>query len=326
MKISHRMQVAGVAVAALILGAVGFAWACTPNADIHVEPASGEAGSTVTVSGSRFIEGRTVYVRWNSTTGRTLATAQGPSFTVQVTIPDVGADTYTIVGVTTADNGSEFTGREAFTVTAGSGSPSDTSESTTGKEEESGGGDNSGSTSGGDGSGTRGKTEATAKGGDGGTGEGRDTVRTAGGDGSTSPDPGRSTEGAPAQPPISVPPEAPVVTTDSGREVFGGSVGPAGRNAVGPGRNDSATTRIPAREGRSEITAAGDLWSGFAAGGDGARVPGLSDAPSLSADEPSELGLGMGLLAAGLILLTAGIGVAEVRRRRALAGSSGGSR
>ena len=76
--------VAGVLVP-LVLGA-SVAWACGPLAITEVSPHSGFAGSAAKVSGDEFPGGR-VEVRWDTGDGPLLATSEGPSFSVDITIP-----------------------------------------------------------------------------------------------------------------------------------------------------------------------------------------------------------------------------------------------
>jgi hypothetical protein len=88
---------------------------------------------------------------------------------------------------------------------------------------------------------------------------------------------------------------------------------PADRRGLAPARDGLASTGEPGVS-VSERSALGDLWNGFADG----RRPSLrstgpvSEAPGAS----SPFVAGILLLAAGLVTLVGGVGVAEVRRRR----------
>ncbi len=116
---------------------------------------------------------------------------------------------------------------------------------------------------------------------------------------------------------------SPVVAGASGQAVFGGSKPP-----VDVTRAQSTTRREGARgpagapwtpPGPSERSASGDLWSGFESGAAGSLVPSPTDGASADGQRVP-LGVGMALLGFGLTALLAGFGLAEVRRRRSLAG------
>lgn len=123
------------------------------------------------------------------------------------------------------------------------------------------------------------------------------------------------------------------VTEDAGREVFAGSVAPTGgsstpsfgspsaaptsgsqaESATGPSGRSSGTP--------SEQAAGGDVWSGFGSGSTGSLMPSTGDAAVSDGGTGSGFGWGIGLLSLGLLALVSGVAVAEVRRRRVLAGS-----
>lgn len=85
------------AALAVAVGATAVAWACTPQAIIYLDPSSsGQAGSTITVTGKAFIPG-SVEVRMGS--GRPLATATGPDFSVPVRIPAAKPGVYYVKAV-----------------------------------------------------------------------------------------------------------------------------------------------------------------------------------------------------------------------------------
>jgi len=67
----------------------------------------------------------------------------------------------------------------------------------------------------------------------------------------------------------------------------------------------------------SDQSATGYVWSGFAPG----RTPSLSTAGDMvsEGDDGSGIGLGIGLLAFGLLALVGGLTAAEVSRRRSAA-------
>ena len=115
-----------------------------------------------------------------------------------------------------------------------------------------------------------------------------------------------------------------VTVTPSGAPVFVGSAPAAstGTFAAAP----AAPAAQAARDGKaarnssatpSEQAASGYVWSGFAPG----KTPSLATAGDMvsEGDSDSGIGLGIGLLAFGLLALVAGLTAAEVSRRRAAA-------
>lgn len=84
--------------AAVMLAAATVAWACVPQPRlITLQPrSSGPAGSAVTVAALGFDPGR-AEVRWNAGDGELLGTANGPDFSVGVTIPQVAEGLYHVV-------------------------------------------------------------------------------------------------------------------------------------------------------------------------------------------------------------------------------------
>lgn len=84
---ARRVSVGACGVAAMVLGAVSIAFACSPSAYLTVEPNAGGAGSDAIAHGSEFVNGGPVKIFWNSTGGPVLATTSGPSFSVPITIP-----------------------------------------------------------------------------------------------------------------------------------------------------------------------------------------------------------------------------------------------
>src|SRR6476469_4774400 len=84
-----RRGVATAIVGALACAvlAAGLAWACTPQAQFtRFSPASGGPGTQVTVTGDNFSD-VTVTIHWGSASGPVIGTAQGPTFTTTVTVP-----------------------------------------------------------------------------------------------------------------------------------------------------------------------------------------------------------------------------------------------
>ena len=83
---------AGMAVSAV-------AWACTPSAYLFpVAPASGQAGSQVTLRGGQFGDGP-VEIRFDSERGKILGTALGPDFSITVQIPDSSPGVHYLVAI-----------------------------------------------------------------------------------------------------------------------------------------------------------------------------------------------------------------------------------
>ncbi len=122
-----------------------------------------------------------------------------------------------------------------------------------------------------------------------------------------------------------------VTQDDTGRNVFGGSVAPSGGSTTPSFASPSASPTGGSQaepstgtSGRSsgtpsEQAAAGDVWSGFGSGSSASLLPNATDAAPEGGTD-SGFGWGIGLLALGLLALVSGVAVAEVRRRRALAG------
>jgi hypothetical protein len=81
-------------------------WACVPQSALLVSPtSSGPPGSKVTVMGYRFGD-NPVELRWDKLDGPLLATAKGPDFQADVTIPSDSTGLNTIVGFIRAPDGS----------------------------------------------------------------------------------------------------------------------------------------------------------------------------------------------------------------------------
>lgn len=124
----HRLRLipgSMLAAAALALGQAAAAWACVPQARLVslLPQASGPAGSQVTVAALAFDPGP-AEVRWNAPDGPLLATAQGPTFSAPVTVPDVATGLYTVVVIMRLpDGGVGSAGTAAFEVTGLAGSP-----------------------------------------------------------------------------------------------------------------------------------------------------------------------------------------------------------
>ncbi|HEV2125952.1 MAG TPA: hypothetical protein VGW38_24610 [Chloroflexota bacterium] len=100
------------------LAATASASACVPQPLLSVQPhASAQPGSNVTVTGISFGTA-TAEIRWNGIEGPLLATAEGPDFSTEITIPDVPAGLYTVIGIARqAGGGLDGTAAISFQVT-----------------------------------------------------------------------------------------------------------------------------------------------------------------------------------------------------------------
>jgi len=105
-----------VGAAATATGSV--AWGCVPQPYIVVQPrASGPAGAQVEVIGDNF-EGGAVEIRWNRLDGDLLGKANGPTFSVTVTIPDQTEGLYSLLAISRGAQGEVGSiARAAFSVT-----------------------------------------------------------------------------------------------------------------------------------------------------------------------------------------------------------------
>ncbi len=116
-------------VSLVLLGAASGAIACVPSSTLAVQPQSGPPGSTTTVKGDSFPKGD-VEIHWDSLNGQVLGMAQGPSFSLPVTIPNVEPGIYKVLATARWEDQQRAVGRASFTVnttttttTAGSTSP-----------------------------------------------------------------------------------------------------------------------------------------------------------------------------------------------------------
>ena len=71
------------------------AWA---DPELRPSPASGPAGSEVTITGTGFADAD-VEIHWGDQSGPVLGTARGPDFSVKVVIPDSPPNSYSLVAV-----------------------------------------------------------------------------------------------------------------------------------------------------------------------------------------------------------------------------------
>ncbi len=296
----HRISVLAVlAVASLGMFSAALAWACTPQSHIDLGATSGHPGDSIAVSGNAFLSGP-VEIHWNSSTGPLLATATGPAFTVNVTLPKVAAGVYYLHGVA-RDSTGNIAGDAARALQVRVPAAPST-----------------------------GKTRVP---------------------GASAPRPRPTTGGAPApkapaakpapaarvrapEPTPAVPAPAapvqpsanPVVRTDSGQRVFGGSAAPS-KITARPARAHTAARAIPGNVLRQ--TAQAQLGSGTGLW----KAPGAKTARASlryaggrlvpTAGSSSRFAVGLGLLGVSLVVMLAGFLVAAIRRGRVLAGSRG---
>lgn len=114
----RRGALSGFGLLALSLAGASFAWACAPQATVKADPSSGVSGSRVKVSATGFRDAP-VAIYWGSATGPVLATQNGPSFSVTVTIPKASPGVHYITAQHTGDLAySHPNASTQFTVTA----------------------------------------------------------------------------------------------------------------------------------------------------------------------------------------------------------------
>jgi hypothetical protein len=116
----RRLWLGGFAGLVLVVAAASLAWACVPQADYFgVSPASGPPGTDATVTGRGFPEGQ-FEIRWDSSQGALLATANGPEFSVPVKIPAASPGVHYVTVVGTGAHAAHGTGTAPFEVTGAS--------------------------------------------------------------------------------------------------------------------------------------------------------------------------------------------------------------
>jgi len=272
----------------LLLVPAAIAWACNPQAQLQPNQASYTPGETMNLSGS-FFPGTMALSVTGPNFSRTVTTTSNGTFAVSVPVPSTPGS-YT-VRVTRADGGStsglpkvaSFQVAKAVS-TAPAPVTGPPSRSTTGATNPS--------------FSEPGVARSPA----------RSVART------TQP---RSTQ--PSTTTGGVAGGGTVVTGVTGVPVFAGSVAPAqttfGASAPATAAKGSTAAKrsSTASSGRAAASDS-DVWSGFAPG----RTPSLTSSAAGAPDGSTggSLGLGIGLLAFGLLALAAGLTAAEVSRRR----------
>lgn len=126
----HHAWTFGACIATtMVLLVVGPALACTPGATISSEPARGEAGTSVSLSGTGFDPvGSPIAIKWAGPNGRLLATtnpAPSGTFAASVVVPaDARTGYQQLSAVQTKADGGTATASFAFMVQARTASPS----------------------------------------------------------------------------------------------------------------------------------------------------------------------------------------------------------
>lgn len=292
-RVRKRRTIVGVLVAALVVVPAAIAWACNPQAHVSLDRTAYGPGQTLTVYGSYFPGNRQITVTGPVTT--TVTTDAGGSFSTTFTAPSE-AGSY-VVSATRPTGGSAST---SYRVTAPAAAeeppPQPAPESPAGGEAPN----PSFSTPG---------VERSE----------REPARTDGGGSERSPAADRERSPAAERTPAGggSAPGGGVVTV-GGQQVFSGSAAPATSSGTFAEPATTGSSRTAGSNRRSsapsEQAATGDVWSGFAPG----RTASLTNGQTGMSDggAGSNLALGIGLLALGLLALVAGLTAAEVRRRR----------
>jgi hypothetical protein len=303
----------GIVTSGLVLAAVAFA--CSPAANVNVSPEVAAVGSTVTLSGSLFLDGRPVAL---SIDGQTVATATGPGFSVPVTLPQLDAGVHLVRAQTTSADGTPFAAVATVEITP---STSPAADAPTGAPA---GAPDGGAAGVGDSSGGGSAAPAAAT-----------TAAPLAGGPARSVSPARSTQTArtPARAPHTAsrashaakrpasPARSAAVVEQHGRAVFPTS--PASSSAPVRSTARGAATRRTAQPVRSASPKRQPVGSGVSQAKP--TLPSLTSSAG-SAQRTDAFGplvaIGVGLLGLGLVLLLGGFVLADARRRRVRAGAT----
>lgn len=297
----RHVTFATMLVAAFVVP-VAIAWACNPQAQISLDRTSVQPGSTITVHGSYFPSSQSVTVS-GPTGSKAVPTSSGGGFTTTMTAPSA-AGNYTITASRATGGFAPASFRVVAPVAAAPApsqqeAPAAAAPAPQQQPQQQAARPSPQFNTPGV---ARSEAPASAE---------RRTTAPARSSGTTAP---RASTGS-----------AGTTTSATGQQVFSGSTAQAAAPvqtfstapapAAAPSRSSSAPRQSPATSSApAEQAALSDLFSNYEPG----RTPSLTSA---TAGEPdggagSNLGLGIGLLAFGLLALVAGLTAAEVRRRR----------
>lgn len=308
---ARRGRILALIVSAAVMVPAAVAFACNPQANISIDRTTVEPGATITVYGSYFQSGRAITV--SSPAGSTTVTSSaGGGFTASVQAPS-SPGTYVISATKPTGGSAPATFRVAAPAAAPAPAPASSAPAPTAQQPAASQAPAQSTPS------SRSFDEPTVSRSERGraqTQPARSTAQPSTTQRSTST-PSRSRQAATpststGQPAFSPAPAAVAAPT------FGAAPAPTAAAPSLP-----ASRREPAREtGRStspaptasDLTATGDVWSGFAPGRTAsltAGADGMSDGGAGNA-----LTIGIGLLAFGLLAIVGGFAVAEAQRRR----------
>ena len=94
----RRNLLAVFALLALALGGASLAWACTPHANLYVEPFRGLPGSVIQVRGQAWVHGP-VNLYWDARVGTPAKTTVGPEFNEPMTVPQLSPGMHYILSL-----------------------------------------------------------------------------------------------------------------------------------------------------------------------------------------------------------------------------------
>ena len=277
------------------LGGASLAWACGGQATISLSASSGTAGSPLGISGALFTADAPITIHWGGTSGVVVATATGPSFSVNAAVPAGAAPGVHYVVATTG----AFQASRAFRVVApqaAASSPTAGSEPATGSTSDLP---------------VSAAPPAVAP-------SAEPALAPVPATGATAPAPAAR----PARPVV-----APAPARDAARATP--AAAPAAPAPVAPAPTPVAEepaaptpSAAPAPSPVAPIepstaTASADLWSGFRSGP--AAAQGMFEAPAADGPSGPALALGIAFLVVGAGLLSGGVVLVVASRRRARA-------
>ncbi len=317
-RIGGRVRLVALSVMAVLLVPAAIAWACNPQAHMKCGGSQGcvvAPGGSLNVSGTYFQANNGLTLSLDSGgTVSNVTTNAGGAFSTSIQAPSQPGS-YTLLAKNT--NGTSRSGlpaRLSFEVAApSSAAPSPTAQSPANAAPQAQ------SPSFNEPSVTRSPAQQRSSSGD--------------NQGTSTPGDSPAARTPAARTPATGGSDGTAITQESGREVFAGSAAPTGSNSSTPSFGSPSATPSTGSQaepstgtsGRtsgtpSEQAAGGDVWSGFGSNS-ASLLPSADDAASPDSGTGSGFGWGIALLSLGLVALVSGVAVAEVRRRRALAGS-----